>query len=128
MVCYSFFHSLFFLLSLTSSFLSFSFHFLFILLFYSIPFILLSFFLFHPFLPIITFSVPFSYHPISLFLSIFVPFPFSLTFFSPFSFSLFFFSTFKTTRFKNDSLEVHKGLYTVSVSHLRLLLSGSWQK
>lgn len=69
-------------------FLSFSFHVLFILLFYSIPFILLSFFLFLPFPPIITFSVPFSYHPISFFLSIFLLsspcFPFSYFSFPPF--------------------------------------------
>ena len=64
---------------------------------------------FFPFFP----SSHFQFHFLTtLFLSFFpfsYPFHFP-TFFSPFSFFLFFFSPFKTTRFKNDSLEVHKSL------------------
>ena len=78
-----------------------------------IPFFPLSHFQFHFLTTLFLSFFPFSY-----------PFHFP-TFFSPFSFSLFFFSTFKTTRFKIalKSIKVY-----ISVSHLCLLLSGSWQK
>ena len=125
----SFFHSLFFLLSLISSFFSLSFHFLFLFLFYSAtPFIPLPFFLFLSFLPITIFSVPFSYHPISFFLSFF-PFFYHTIFLlsTPHVFLfIFLFSPFKTNRFKNDSLEVHKSwcksftpIFAFSVGHGR---------